>query len=148
MEAVVPRTLRSVSVVIVAASIFIGAAIYFIVGLLDGYMVNGTYGFLVVSGLIASLVTVPMSLRAVWGHVIKGFPVIGYHGGKFHYLRDGQLPVGVEAVRQVSVSKGALGGSVRFLGATGEELQRYPLILSSVDGQTVADRARRIAGLS
>jgi hypothetical protein len=142
MQVLAPRTFQSVGLVTLAASLFLVGAGFLSLCVLDGYWLTGAHGYLVVPGLLASCIGVPMALRAFWGHVVRGSPVIGYHEGRFHYVRAGQLCVAASAVKEVDVCK--KGRFIRFLGADGEELQKYPLVLSSVAGSAVAERANRI----
>jgi hypothetical protein len=144
MQALSPRTLRSVGLVTLAVVFFLAGTGFLLDSLLEGYWRIGTYGFLVIPGLMASCLGMPIFLRAFWAHVILGSPVILYSGGRFHYLREGQLSVAATAVQEVEALEEGCFGFIRFVGFGGEELQKYPLALSSVDGPTVAQRANLI----
>jgi hypothetical protein len=61
-------------------------------------------------------------------------------------MREGQMSVASDAIRDVDIKTHGLLTYVRFVGDDGQEVAKYPLLLSSIDGRTVVDRAKRIIG--
>jgi hypothetical protein len=141
-----PRTLRSVGLVSLTVAVFVAAAVYLLLSVFDGYWLTGTYGWAVLPALACTFILIPVSLRTFWTHVIRGSPVIGYREGRFHYMREGQMSVASDAIRDVDIKTHGLLTYVRFVGDDGQEVAKYPLLLSSIDGRTVVDRAKRIIG--